>query len=77
MKTKEEFKAMVVEMLDIYRWQGDEILRKAMEEERFLSAFKKRCESDEDYYNVNFFDAVYYRIPRELCKLEYNNIKTR
>lgn len=73
----EEFKAMVIRMLDYYQWRDDQVLRKAMEKPKFLAAFLHRCEREEDRYCICFSDAVYYRIPREIIKLRGNNIKIR
>lgn len=61
---------MAIAKLDYYRWKNDQVLRKAMENPRFLSAFFKRCERDEEHYCICFSDAVHYRIPREIINLE-------
>lgn len=71
-----EFKKFVLEMLNIYKWSGDGKLRRALGYKNFVRAFHKRCEEDENRYHVVFSDAVYWRIPEELCSLEYYSIKS-
>jgi len=46
----EDFKAMVIRMLDYYKWNNDQVLRKAMKSKKFLAAFLKRCEREEECY---------------------------
>lgn len=67
---QDEFRTFVTQLLDYYMWSGDKVLRKALSKPRFAQAFLRRCEQDEEKYNIVFSDAVYYRIPVEIQQLK-------
>lgn len=67
---QDEFRTFVAQLLDYYMWSGDKVLRRALGNPMFVQAFLKRCEQDEEKYNIVFSDAVYYRIPKEIQQLK-------
>lgn len=68
--SEKDFKAMVDNMLDYYKWNDDQELRMAMKHSVFVHDFFERCQNDADKYCFSFSDAVYNRVPQEIRTLK-------